>query len=193
MNTPHHTAALALSLLISFSAHATKIYAWIDSDGVIHYTDAPPQGAKANEIDLRVTPLLGGAPRSTHVDNGNNLAGSEGKQDQKTAALAIALLFPESGSTLRDNTGNIIFQGTISPAAPSQYEVRLTLDGKAYPVVSNSVTIKVENLDRGAHQANLTLLAKDGTILAQSPSVIFYLHRASMTPAPRPTPRMNQG
>ena len=81
----------------------------------------------------------------------------------------------------------------ISPQPPTQYDVRLTLDGKAAPIVKNSLAIRVENLDRGAHEAQLELLAKDGTILAKSKPVTFYLHRASINPAPKVTPLNNKG
>ncbi|MGL5092657.1 MAG: DUF4124 domain-containing protein [Aeromonas sobria] len=189
MNNKHGIGTLTLLLLTSFAADAAKVYSWVDGSGVTHYTDAPPPGKSAKEVDLRVAPLIGSSPRSVQVDNFNSLTGADAKKEKEAAKLAIELLSPEQGSTLRDNTGNIVFQGTISPKPPTQYDVRLTLDGKAAPIVSNSLSIRVENVDRGAHEAQLELLAKDGTILAKSSSVTFYLHRASVTPAPTPTPK----
>lgn len=184
---------LGLLLLTSTAAQATKIYSWTDSKGVVHYTDAPPPGQQAKEVDLRVAPLIGGAPRSVQVDNFNSLTGVDAKKEEDAAKLVIEMLSPEQGSTLRDNTGNVVFQGQISPKPPTQYDVRLTLDGKAAPIVSNGLAIRVENLDRGAHEAQLELLAKDGTILAKSRVVTFYLHRASINPAPKVTPLPNKG
>ena len=81
----------------------------------------------------------------------------------------------------------------IHPQAPVQYDVRLLLNDKAIPLVHNSLAIRVENLDRGAYEARLELLAKDGTILAKSKPVTFYLHRASIDPAPKVTPLNNKG
>lgn len=193
MNNKHGIGVLTLLLLTSFGAEAAKVYSWVDGNGVTHYTDAPPPGKGAKEVDLRIAPLIGSAPRSVQVDNFNSLTGADAKKEQEAAKLAIELLSPEQGSTLRDNTGNIVFQGKISPQPPTQYDVRLILDGKAAPIVSNSLSIRVENLDRGAHEAQLELLAKDGTILAKSSSVTFYLHRASVDPAPKPTPKADQG
>ncbi|WP_033135369.1 DUF4124 domain-containing protein [Aeromonas finlandensis] len=189
MNNKHGIGVLTLLLLTSFSADAAKVYSWVDGNGVTHYTDAPPPGKKAREVDLRVAPLISGSPNSVQVDNFNSLTGVDANKKKEAAKLVIELLSPEQGSTLRDNTGNIVFQGQISPKPPSQYDVRLTLDGKAAPIVSNSLSIRVENVDRGAHEAQLELLAKDGTILAKSSAVTFYLHRASVTPPPKPTPK----
>lgn len=184
----------ALSLLLaSMGAQAAKVYSWTDSKGVVHYTDAPTPGQQAKEVDLRVAPLIGSSPRSVQVEDFNSLTGVDAKKEKEAAKLVIELLSPEQGSTLRDNTGNVVFQGQISPKAPTQYDVRLTLDGKAAPIVKNGLAIRVENLDRGAHEAQLELLAKDGTILAKSRVVTFYLHRASLNPAPKVTPLPNKG
>lgn len=190
MNNKHVLGVLTLLLLTSFGADAAKVYSWVDGNGITHYTDAPPPNKSAKEVDLRVAPLLGSnTPRSVQVDNFNSLTGADAKKEKEAAKLAIELLSPEQGSTLRDNTGNIVFQGNISPKPPTQYDVRLILDGQAAPIVNNSLSIRVENVDRGAHEAQLELLAKDGTILAKSSAVTFYLHRASVTPAPKPTPK----
>ncbi|PJG58698.1 DUF4124 domain-containing protein [Aeromonas cavernicola] len=193
MNHKHGVGMLTLLLLTSFSADAAKVYSWVDSNGVTHYTDTPLPGKQAKEVDLRIAPFIGNAPRSVQVSNFNELTGKGAKQAQGEAKLSIALLVPEQGGTLRDNTGNVVFHGQINPAAPTQYDVRLTLNGQTAALVSNNPVIRVENLDRGAHVAQLDLLAKDGTILAKSSPVTFYLHRASNLSAPKPTPKANQG
>ncbi|WP_440892589.1 DUF4124 domain-containing protein [Aeromonas dhakensis] len=193
MKTAYPVWMLSLLLLVTSAAQAAKVYSWTDNQGVVHYTDAPPPGQKAKEVDLRVAPFIGTAPRSVQVDNFNSLTGVNAKKEKEAAKLVIELLSPEQGSTLRDNTGNVVFQGQVRPQPPTQYDVRLTLDGKAAPLVNNALAIRVENLDRGAHEAQLELLAKDGTILAKSKAVTFYLHRASINSAPKATPLNNKG
>lgn len=182
---------LGLLLMMSCTAQAARVYSWTDANGVTHYTDAPPPGKNAKEIDLRVSPLIGTTPHSVQVDNFNSLTGVDARKAQEATQLTIELLSPEPGSTLRDNTGNIVFQGQIHPQAPVQFDVRLILDGKAAPLVHNSLAIRVENLDRGAHEAQLELLAKDGTILAKSKLATFYLHRTTVDQAPKATPKAN--
>ena len=189
MKNVHPIWMLGLLLLMPCAAQAATVYSWVDANGVTHYTDAPPPGKRAKELDLRVSPLIGTAPHSVQVDNFNSLTGVDAKKAQETSPLAIALLSPEPGSTLRDNTGNVVFQAEVSPHVPVQYDVRLILNGKAAPLVHNSLAIRVENLDRGAHEARLELLAKDGTILAKSKPATFYLHRTTVDPAPKPTPK----
>ncbi|MGL4716370.1 MAG: DUF4124 domain-containing protein [Aeromonas sp.] len=193
MKKIYGAGTLSLLLLTSFGADAAKVYAWMDDNGITHYTDAPPPGKNAKEVDLRVSSLLDSPSRSVQVDNLNSLLGLDATKIKEASTFAIELLSPEQGSTLRDNTGNVVFQIDITPKPPAQYKVELTLNGKAAPIVSNSLAIRVENLDRGAHKAQLKLLAKDGTILAKSSVVTFYLHRASVSPPPKPTPKTNKG
>jgi hypothetical protein len=193
MNNKHGIGMLTLLLLTSLSADAAKVYSWVDSNGVTHYTDIPLTGKQAKEVDLRIAPFIGNAPRSVQVSNFNELTGKGAKQAQDAAKLTIVLLTPEQGGTLRDNRGNVVFRAQISPTAPTQYDVRLTLNGHTATLVSNTLVMRVENLDRGTHLAQLDLLAKDGTILAKSSPITFYLHRASNPPAPKPTPKANQG
>lgn len=191
MKTAYPVWMLSLLLLATSAAQAAKVYSWTDNQGVVHYTDAPPPGQKAKEVDLRVAPFIGTAPRSVQVDNFNSLTGVDAKKEKEAAKLVIELLSPEQGSTLRDNTGNVVFQGQVRPQPPTQYDVRLTLDGKAAPLVNNALAIRVENLDRGAHEAQLELLAKDGTILAKSKPATFYLHRTRVNQAAKATPKTN--
>jgi len=191
MNGKCGAHVLILLLLSSFGAQGAKVYSWVDGNGMVHYTDAPPADKKVTEIDLRDPPKVGSTPRSVQVENFNALTQPDAKKEQEASRLTIELLSPEQGSTLRDNTGNIIFHGAVSPRPPAQFKVRLTLDGHAAPVVSNGLSIRVENVDRGAHNAQLELLAKDGTVLAKSKVITFYLHRARVAPAAKPTPKAN--
>lgn len=191
MKKVHPTWTLGLLLMISCTAQAARVYSWVDPQGVTHYTDAPPPGKNARELDLRVSPLIGTSPHSVQVDDFNHLTGVDARKALEAAPLEIELLSPEPGSTLRDNTGNIVFQAQVHPQAPVQYDVRLLLNDKAIPLVHNSLAIRVENLDRGAYEARLELLAKDGTILAKSKAATFYLHRTTVNQAPKATPKAN--
>ena len=155
----------------------------------LHRRPSPRQ--ERRELDLRVSPLIGTSPHSVQVDDFNSLTGVDARKAQEAAPLEIELLSPEPGSTLRDNTGNIVFQAQVHPQAPVQYDVRLLLNDKAIPLVHNSLAIRVENLPRGAYEARLELLTKDGTILAKSKAATFYLHRTTVNPAPKATPKAN--
>ena len=100
---------LSLLLMAACTAQAARVYSWVDPQGVTHYTDAPPPGKNAKEVDMRVSPLIGTSPHSVQVDDFNSLTGVVVRKAQEAAPLEIELLSPAPGSTLRDNTGNIVF------------------------------------------------------------------------------------
>ncbi len=188
MNRMPPTWILSLWLLLPCAVQAAPVYGWVDDKGVTHYTDTPPPGKRVKALDVRPSPLIGTTPDSVTADREH--AGAAKKAADATP-WEVTLVTPAPNSTLRDNTGNILFQGKVTPPPPSPFGVRLRLNGKAAPIVHNSLSFQVENLDRGAYQAQLELLAKDGTILAVSPPTTFYLHKASVNQAPKVGPRAN--
>ena len=127
------------------------------SPGVTHYTDAPLP-AERKEVDLRVSPLIGTPP----LGPGGQLQQPDRCRCQESpgGSLEIDLISPEPGSTLRDNTGNIVFQGEISPQVPVQYDVRLILNGKAAPWFKTAWPYGWKTSIGGAYEARLELLAK---------------------------------
>ena len=90
MNNKHGIGVLSLLLLTSFGTDAAKVYSWVDPQGVTHYTDAPPPGKNAKEVDMRVSPLVGTSPHSVQVDDFNHLTGADAKKAQEAAAKYAA-------------------------------------------------------------------------------------------------------
>jgi hypothetical protein len=55
------------ALLACIPASAQQVYRWVDADGRVHYTDKPPPGLKASEVQSRIssyagTPVVSGTP-----------------------------------------------------------------------------------------------------------------------------------
>jgi hypothetical protein len=53
-----------LALLLSAGAAFGQVYRWTDEKGVTHYGARPPQGAKAREVEDKLSTPPGAAPRS---------------------------------------------------------------------------------------------------------------------------------
>ncbi|MGL5947491.1 MAG: DUF4124 domain-containing protein [Aeromonas sp.] len=174
---------VVLAALVSGAALAQggKVYRWVDAQGKVHYGDMAPAGQAANEVDLRVAPNVGTqAPAA--------VAAVTAKPMKKTE-LSIELLQPQPKSTLRDNQGNVSFEGKINPLPTADYKVQLHLDGKMVAEGQNSMAFQVHNIDRGQHQAQLLLFDQQGVLVSQSASVTFFLHRAQTQPKRAPDPR----
>lgn len=180
---PRRLLLLLVSLLMPVLAIA-QVYSWVDSKGMTHYTDAPPPGSNAQPVNLAVSPSVGPSPNAVQVADYDRL--SNKPQPLKEATLAVSLITPEAESTLRDNTGDVVFQAAITPTPPSDFSLRFILDGKPVATVKNALAVRLQNLDRGTHRTHVELYGKDGTILAKSTPITFYLHRARISAPPKP-------
>jgi len=56
----------ALLLAGGLSAQAAQVYKWTDDKGVTHFSAQPPEGQKANEVDVKVAPQINGGSAPTY-------------------------------------------------------------------------------------------------------------------------------
>ena len=52
------TVALTLAVCLPFPA-AAELYKWVDQDGKVHYSDAPPPNKKSKRINLKINSISG--------------------------------------------------------------------------------------------------------------------------------------
>lgn len=55
----------AAAVLISNAQAATEVYKWTDEKGLVHYTDAPPEGHQYEKLNLGSSRTLSEAPPPT--------------------------------------------------------------------------------------------------------------------------------
>ena len=65
--------AIAIALALVSGADAQQ-FRWTDAQGKVHYTDRPPPGAKATEVEMRINsysgkPTVSGSPAGAAVGN----------------------------------------------------------------------------------------------------------------------------
>ncbi|KTT27910.1 DUF4124 domain-containing protein [Pseudomonas rhizoryzae] len=62
----------ALALACGLSVQAAQVYKWTDDKGVTHFSAQPPDGQKANEVDVKVAPQIngGGSAPTYKMPNG---------------------------------------------------------------------------------------------------------------------------
>ncbi|MGF1759043.1 DUF4124 domain-containing protein [Photobacterium sagamiensis] len=175
MHTPFIMILVTLlGLLISPGLCATTIYSWVDSDGVVHFSDQPTAQATVYQFDS----LPGAA--SVASPTASELTPSEPtKTPDATPPPSIRLLSPVHEQTLRDNEGIIAISAIANREMDQGHNVQLLLDGKAYGRPQSSLSWRLINIDRGSHQLQIQLL-KYGKVIALSESITVYLHRASV-------------
>ena len=77
-----------LILVVSTSLHAGTIHKWIDEDGNVHYSDAPPAATKTEGVRVQSAPSNPGKPLPRLTDEGDDsaAAGAAAGTDQQEVA-----------------------------------------------------------------------------------------------------------
>lgn len=170
-------------LILSNVTHAQEYYEWRDANGIINFSDTPPDHGyttrrlagpaeqplpppeAASAQDTPLFPTLQNRPEET----------------KPARASKVFLIAPENQQTIRDNTGKVkVSLGSDQPLAKGQ-TLRVMLDGQTQSA-STKVVHTLENVVRGEHNISAQLL-DNGKVIFSSPAHIFYMHQATVKKA----------
>jgi len=162
------------SMLCVSEAFATssKIYVWRNADGVLVFSDSPKPGAEEVEVEESNT-------MSSSVDT--SILDIKPKEIEEKYQVEITQ--PENNATIRDNTGSVYVSGRIKPIFKRGLKIKLYLDNKPYQQPQTHSMFVLRNIERGEHQIKMDLIDDKGKVIASSPSVTFYMHRATVKKA----------
>ncbi len=169
------TFCIALIMLLCLSeafATSSKIYVWRNADGVLVFSDSPKPGAEEVEVDESNT-------MSSSIDT--SILDIKPKEIEENYQVEITQ--PENNATIRDNTGSVYVSGRIKPIFKKGLKIKLYLDNKPYEKPQSHSMFVLRNIERGEHQLKMDLIDDKGKIIASSPSVTFYMHRATVNKA----------
>ncbi|MGY4531411.1 hypothetical protein ACVW0Y_000521 [Pseudomonas sp. TE3786] len=166
---------------------SAEIYKYTDANGNTVFTNQPPQGSKAESVNLPPVNTVQSPPPPTMPGNGqgNTPAG------QVYNVLEISNLPDEEA--LRSNDGNLTVGVHIEPALRIGDSLQLLLDGQPYGGLTNSLEFPLSNVERGEHSVSVQAFSGD-RLIQQSSTVTFSIQRVSTNsparnPPPKPTPK----
>ena len=160
---------LLMLLLIALPA-AAQIYKYTDAAGNTAYSNQPPDGVKAQPVELpplnsieRQTPPAPPAEATSH-------------DQPRSAYEVLELTNLPTTEALRANNGSFTVNVLIKPRLQGPHLFRLLLDEQPYGQPSNVPILQLVNIDRGLH--SLAVQVIDGEdIVQQSPTVTFTVQR----------------
>jgi hypothetical protein len=156
-------------LLIALPA-AAQIYKYTDADGNTAYSNQPPDGVKAQPIEL--PPLNSVAPSAPPTP----AAEASSREQPRNAYEVLELTGLPTVEALRANNGTFTVSVLIKPRLQGPHLLRLLLDDQPYGQPSNVPILQLMNIDRGEH--SLAVQVIDGeNIVQQSPTVTFTVQR----------------
>lgn len=182
-----------LLLLICFVAvpvMAATVYRWVDSDGVVHYSDQPHKGAKKADLGtLQVIEFS--SPRIS-----GSLETSRGDEEEKRPNYEVTILAPVDGTTLRPANQQVHVRVRIAPALGPRAVLQYKYDGKPLGKPTTAMRALIKQVYRGTHTLNVTVLpagaGSSGKPLASASST-FYVHQHSILNNPNNQPGPHPG
>ncbi|MCF7534168.1 DUF4124 domain-containing protein [Pseudomonas petrae] len=166
---------LALLLLVFALPAAAQIYKYTDASGNTAYSNQPPNGTKAETVELpplnSVETVVPAAPPPLPATQNQT-------QNQQSAAAyqVLALKDLPQDEALRANNGSFTVGVAIEPRLQPGHLLQLIVDGAPYGQPTNIPRLQVMELDRGEHSLSVQVLENQRSI-QQSETVNLTVQR----------------
>lgn len=166
--------------ILAVNVHG-EVYKVVDESGRVTYTDKPPTSQQAEKISLPQTNTQQSIeiPIKPAEDTPPPAAG--GGYDK------VEILQPRNGASIPPGQLDLIIQVGISPELQPNHRVSILLNGKPLGIPAAATSIRLDNLDRGAHRIEAKVVDPMGRNVASSQAVNIYVHRASKLINPKPS------
>lgn len=148
---------------------AGEVYRWVDSEGIVHYSDTPATGAEQVEI----------APPST-APAWRGSTGGQTPEDEKGAAVyeTVRITEPAEQEVIRAPGGEVTVNIELVPDLKPGHQLALGLDGRRI-AAGNSPQVTLQGLTPGPHELTASVINADETVLATARTVRFFLKQPS--------------
>jgi hypothetical protein len=162
----------AALLAFAGAAGAVTVYKWVDSHGVIHYSDQPHPNAK--KLDIIGAQTYTPAP----LPSAPSAPAASSAPSQPYSSCRISS--PKDQQMLMN-----AYQATAvvetSPGLRAGDHVQLFLDGKQLPAGSTGAGLQFTfPVYRGQHSLEAVVEDSSGQIVCESSSVTFFVHQPSI-------------
>lgn len=162
---------LAMLLLLNAIPSYAAVYKWVDDAGRAHYTDKPRPGAT----------LVPSEPITTYQEPAQPAAkpAEESPSRPPPPYSFIEINSPKQNQTLMGDEGPVSIVYQLDRPLQTTHRVQLLLDGK---VVMTGVrrVFKLNDAERGEHQAVVRVVDQQGRVQITSKPVSFYVYRHSI-------------
>ncbi len=167
--------AMAWSLLLVLAAGpaaaAKKVYRTVGPDGVVEFTDRPPD---ENAVEVEVPPPNTYTPPPVPA---REPAGA-GAAPAGFRYRRLAIAAPRPDQMFADNTGNVTVRVEVEPPLETRLGHRLEVLVDGTPRGGGPV-LELTNLPRGEHTVQARVVDGTGRVLRQTPVVRFHVARVS--------------
>lgn len=166
---------IALIFCVCLVAHA-DIYMWKDSEGVVHFSDRPHEGA----TKLKMPDVPSASPeKAKTIDKNDEDAGIVQGQSNyvDTFYTNLDILQPENEATIRNNQGFVLVAVSLKPALRPGDMLQLIFDGAPLGDPQTQTVFQLNNIYRGAHTLEVHVLDPREATIFKSKKITIYMRR----------------
>ena len=162
---------LILALVSSCSATAA-LYKGLDSEGNVVYSDTPFEDAE------NFTP-----PPISVMDTPKVKADEKAAEDEKPAEfkyMSFDIISPANKQTIRDDPDVTVLL-KLKPGLNTQekHSIWMLVDGKPVVKKTQSLTVPLGRLDRGAHKLQAQIRNNEGAIIVRTRTTVVFIQKTS--------------
>lgn len=172
---------VSLSLMVVICASYAQIYKWTDSQGNVHFSDTPHEGAEIVTVpDTQSFSSPTSTDSQTPPKSGSN--GSEQSEQDDTVKLkhtytTIAIAQPSAGATIRNNEGFVVVTAQVEPDLLPGDKLQLLYDGTALGEPQANPVFEIKGMYRGKHSLSVQVIDAEGNVMNTSEPITIYVFR----------------
>ncbi len=149
----------------------TKLYKWIDKDGIVHYSDEPVNGAKQVEIE-EVPTIQIKMPKLKELETAGDDVKSPKEGDFYTS---VSIIEPQNNGVIRNNGATVTISAQAQPALHKDHTVEIYLDGRIISKSPKSMSATANDVVYGPHTTMVIIKNKAGKSIRASQKHSFNL------------------
>ena len=162
---------LILALIGSCSVNAA-LYKGVDSEGNVVYSDTPFEDAE------KFAP-----PPISVMETPESKAEKKAAEEKKPAEfkyISFDIISPTNNQTIR-NDPDVKVSLKLKPGLNTEEEhnIWMLVDGKAVIKNTQSQSLQIGRLNRGAHKLQAQIRNKEGKIMVRTRTTVIYIHQTS--------------
>jgi hypothetical protein len=164
--------SLLMLALVSLSSANAALYKGLDSEGNVVYSDTAFEDAE------KFTPPPISVMDAAKAKVDEEVA--EEKEPEEFKYMSFDIISPENNETIQNNP-NVTVSLKLKPGLNTEEEhnIWMLLDGK--PVVKNtqSLSVQLGRLERGAHKLQAQIRNEAGEIILRTRTTVVFIHQTS--------------
>ncbi len=173
--------ALLSLMLVPLCANAA-IYRWVDSEGVLHFSDQKPNRPDVEEVEVKPANIVPTDPAQSS-GAANPAAGGTAKSPSAKVPpryRSLQIVSPGNDEAVRANDGVVTVRCTLQPAlgVAAGHEIRVVIDGRQITGLKSCGTTLTQ-LVRGTHSIQVQVVDSLGKVLISSPTHSFHVLKTS--------------